>query len=371
MGPKKQTEKDSVIIGQEDENGSFHNEMEHLKQKLLASEEQRNLLENRLRENVREGAVQRDELVLSYQQQLNSVTSDKEQQIRQLEEERDSFRGQINNGNFNHSLGTRPKYDIPLPRPTLFDGKNSWESFIQPFEAMKTACGWNENEQLFRLKNSLRGEASEFAFRQLSDETLSDYTRLKTALATRFQEQRSTSSYLAELENRKFNREKETLAEYVAAIKRLVIRGYATADMDTRETIGLRHFLRGLQDSQAALFIGMHNPKTTDQARELLDNYTSIKDDVKSVRVRNVDVSGKEPYVTETRLQEFGRDLKSSIGKKIDNLASQLNPKQGSDWKQRSTFTNRKKDVICYKCSGKGHYANECRSEESNRKQEN
>ena len=162
---------------------------------------------------------------------------------------------------------------------------------------------------------------------------------------------------MAELENRKYLRERETLAEYVADVKRLVMKGYPTADNATRETINLRHFLKGLQDSQAALFIGMQDPKTIDQARELLDNYTSIRDDVKGPRVRNIDQ--KQEYVTEARLQDFGRDLKSSLGKKIDQLANQM---KGSDKQATTRQYNRNyyKDIVCYNCQLHGHVAGNC-----------
>jgi hypothetical protein len=42
------------------------------------------------------------------------------------------------------------------------------------------------------------------------------------------------------------------LAEYVSDIRKLVIKGYEI----TRETIIIRHFIKGLQDQQAALNIG-------------------------------------------------------------------------------------------------------------------
>ena len=43
---------------------------------------------------------------------------------------------------------------------------------------------------------------------------------------------------------------KEKLADYIADIKKLVIKGNPTADAKTRERINVRHFLKGLTDQQ-------------------------------------------------------------------------------------------------------------------------
>ena len=67
----------------------------------------------------------------------------------------------------------------------------------------------------------------------------------------------------------------------------------------------------------------MKDPKTIEKARTILETYLSLKDEVKgaSARIREVTPAGKpaqSDYVTESRLQAFGRDIKTSLGKKID-----------------------------------------------------
>ena len=52
---------------------------------------------------------------------------------------------------------------------------------------------------------------------------------------------------------------KEKLADYVADIKKLVIKGYPTADAQTREKINVRHFLKGLTDQQMAFLLVLGN----------------------------------------------------------------------------------------------------------------
>ena len=69
---------------------------------------------------------------------------------------------------------------------------------------------------------------------------------------------------------------KDSLTEYVPDIHRLVMRGYPTADAGTRESIALRHFLKGLPDQQTVVSIGMTNPKTLEEARTDVNNFMSL-----------------------------------------------------------------------------------------------
>ena len=95
-----------------------------------------------------------------------------------------------------------------------YDGKTSWQSFIWPFKSLAAACRWSEDEKLFRLTNSLRDDAAEYAFAQLSSDVVNSFELLELALDARFAEKRTAASYLASLEAHKLQ-PKEMLSEYV------------------------------------------------------------------------------------------------------------------------------------------------------------
>ncbi len=118
-----------------------------------------------------------------------------------------------------NSTSSTGGYHIPLPRQMTFDGKTTWQSFILPFKSLADACGWSEEEKLFRLSNSLRDDAAEYAFAQLTHDVVNSFELLELALDARFAEKRTTASYLATLEARKLQ-PKEKLSEYVADIKK-------------------------------------------------------------------------------------------------------------------------------------------------------
>ena len=86
---------------------------------------------------------------------------------------------------------------------------------------------------------------AKFAFSPLNEDVLKCYDLQEQALATRYREQKTLASYLAELESRKLG-QKEKLAEYASDIKGLALKSFPTADSNTRETINLRLFLKGL-----------------------------------------------------------------------------------------------------------------------------
>ena len=342
---------------------------------------------------------ERSEVIKQYQEELNEIVATKEATIEMLKdnfrqkcmeiEERyqttgrgispDQNEGNINSQRLRESQGKGNAYDVPFPRQLIFDGKISWDSFVKPFESLARSCLWTEEDKLFRLVSSLRGDGAEYAFNQLSQQTLQSYEALKYALEVRFKERRTASSYLNELEGRKYQA-KEKLSEYAADIRRLVIKGYPTANEETRETISVRYFLKGLADQQMAVTVGMKEPKTVNEAREMVETYNSLKDDVNRMpkmravqapswqsKGKNFNGSGKRDdrkYVTESEIDQI---VKNAVK---DALKQQEKLFQGNK-RNRS-----KANVECYKCHAFGHYASECDSrkvveEGDNRIQEN
>ena len=250
---------------------------------------------------------------------------------------------------------------VPLPKQIMFDGSNSWESFIIPFESLAKACGWDDSECLFRLTSSLRGDAAEYAFGQLPPETVSSFDAFKCALELRFKERRPPTLYLAQLEARRLESSEDT-SVYIASLRRLVIKAYPTADEVTRETIVLRHFLRGLQDQNTAVAVGMSGPKTVEDARVALEMYSSLRDDSPRLsKVRQVTASNDKVY-NESDISKLTKQLDKLFGE-----YSRSNEGDVSDVKLDITSPRRdQRTVECYSCHEFGHYASECKEMKKN-----
>ncbi len=311
---------------------------------------------------------------------LTKQADDFELQINQLQEEKYLAQkeakelkerlGQQNDQIHNSSMQNVPTQSeagsmhIPLPRQSEYDGKKPWERFIKQFKALSHACGWSEEETRFRLVNSLRDEAAEYAFEVLPGHILNSVDLLQQALQERFGERKTTNAYLSLLENKKLA-PKETLSEYAADIRRLVSKGYPTADGQTHETIALRHFIKGLTDQNMIVAVGMKDPKTLDDARAAVEMYLSLKDEMGKPITRNIRaVASKDPeehteekkpeasanYVTTAQFEE----LLASLDGRFRGLAKLLNGnKQKAGNKNDSSFR-------CYQCDGTGHYARNC-----------
>jgi len=382
MPPKKSADKtvddgDSVL--------SLQQEVDALKQQLMTADEQYAEEIEKSNERQRVAAQTHDDLHIHYQRRISSMLQNRDNNMAQMQDEIDQLRSRLRsavtmpisgddmsanvlssgmaappptvaNSMDGIELNDRShgeKFNVPLPRQHVFDGKSSWDSFSKPFEAVARSCGWSESDKLFRLTSSLRGEAAEFAFNQLTPKTLSAYVSLKYALEVRFKERRTASSYLNELESRRYT-PKEKLLEYAADVKRLVLKGYPTADEETREAISVRCFLKGFQDQNMAVAVGMKDPQTVNDAREMIETYNSLKDDVgrgQKVNVRAIQPGKQAKNASPMTEQDIRRIVLEVL-------------KQHRESEKREKLDKRpvmsKVNIECFKCHQLGHYANEC-----------
>ena len=379
MGPKKNDTQD------------INDELIMLRDRLVAANVQNNELENKFHEQLTETRLERENLIRDYHD-AQRTNKEKDGLLLQMQNEIADLKRQMQNNqplgqndNVMYTASRVPidleqtriqcesptprrrfnnqgaRYDVPLPGQMLFDGKGPYECFIRPFKTLAQTCGWDDREKAFRLINALRGDAADFVFNQLDSDEQNSFRALEHVLESRFKERRSTSSYLAELDNRRLMA-REKAVEYVMDIKKLVRKAYPTADDLTLNTINIRHFLKGIGDQQIALAIGMKEPRSIDEAGELLEMYHSLKEEsskTQSPRVRVVKPDKKEPkYVTEAKFNDFRKE----IDEKFNEILSLI-----KDEKKQQPENNdrrfRKRDatnIECFKCHAFGHYANSC-----------
>ena len=314
---------------------------------------------------------------------------DLEQEIQRLERELDYANRQIHETQSGQEANSQdyttmedgdhrepniPRVTVSLPPQENYDGHGRpWESFISSFRSLASTCKWNEREQRFRLLACLRGDAADFVFQQLGEEIVADFDKLTAALESRFGCRKSASTFVSQLESRRLG-VKESIADYAADIRRLATFGYPTADASTLDTIATRHFLRGLGDNNMSMAIGMHEPKTLQQAREIAERYHHLREE--AVRsnsrggVRSIS-SSDSTAVTEEKLVGIERRLMSNIEDKIAKLSEEIRKLRSDSYESRPTYGQSRQTrgrpqarssfpPRCYECQELGHIARNC-----------
>ena len=264
----------------------------------------------------------------------------------------------------------RPRVTVSLPPQEHYDGhQRPWESFIFSFRSMAATCEWDEREQRFRLLACLRGDAADFVFQQLSAEVVNDLDQLIVALEGRFAARKTPSAFVSQLEARRLGA-KETIAEYAADIRRLTTFGYPTADHATLEMIATRHFLRGLGDNSMSMTIGLQEPKTLQEAREIAERFHHLREETIRNNPRSVRAvsSSESNVVNDEKLVSLERRLLSNIDNKITQLSEDIRKQlqhggresrtgQGQ-WRGRPQA--RSSPIRCFECREEGHIARNC-----------
>ena len=163
----------------------------------------------------------------------------------------------------------------------------------------------------------------------------------------------------------------ETLEEYASRVRRLVGKVYPEMiGTILGEGITIEHMIGGLADQNLVYDILTKHPRTVEDALDLVCLHESCKGFQKrrsGVRMLTMEDPDCEPddqptlvnrvngklYVTEERLNQFGREL-------WDALKGSSNQYCGNRNSQRPRNDEWKKQVECYQCTEIGHIALEC-----------
>ena len=258
-----------------------------------------------------------------------------------------------------------PKQQLPI-----FKGKGEWRVFWLQFERVARRYQWDSETTLDRLVSCLKEDALEYFAEQPYDVQHNLHMTV-ASFVRRFDDRRLPETYRAQLQTMKKNTS-ESLVEYAAKVRKQVSKAYpGIAGSRLIEDLTIEHLVGGLSDSTLMYDVLTKRPKTVEETLDLLQWHESCKGAMKKkVGVRKVgfsvddedldeDVStrrvGNKSYVTEDRMNQFGRELREGLLTDLKSTLSEQTKKRpvGRDamWKQSKE---------CYYCKELGHFSREC-----------
>ena len=300
------------------------------------------------------------------EQEIKRLERELEDANRQLPHEYENDYPHVEENNKRGARTTPARVTVNLPPQEQYDGRGRpWEGFIFSFRSLAEACQWDEKEQRFRLLACLRGEAADFAFQQLSADVVNDLDKLIVALEGRYAARKTPTAFVSQLESRRLG-SKETISDYAADIRRLTTFGYPTADAATMEMIATRHFLRGLGDNSMSMTIGMQEPKTLQEARDIAERYHHLREEA----ARNTPRSGirsisssESTTVTEEKLVSFMSNLETRIAQLSADIRAQFRQGNNDSRQYQGQFGDRSRSrapLRCHECQELGHIVKNC-----------
>ena len=274
------------------------------------------------------------------------------------------------------------------PRPVLpvFNGRHKWESFIIRFQLIADRFDWGKRRQVEEMILCFRDDALIFAS-QLPQYLREDLDSLCKEMDKRFGDHTLPETYRRNLRTiRKSNT--ENYQKFAARVAECVRKAFPGINDILFNKLCVEHLLNGIPDQGVAYDVITKRPKTIDEAINLLTWHESCKrglyrrdtdipyqDDIYSDSDdrdnQNVDVRrvNHKRFMTEERLQQFGRELRDDITKNVtksvtENITNTIRQVVREEIKTAQNYGTQRgtsnKIVTCYACHAEGHISRNC-----------
>ena len=267
-------------------------------------------------------------------------------------------------------LRPRPNYgqgDFTAPKVNLptFNGKTDWEAFWVQFEFFCQRYNWDQTEKMSQLMSSLRDIAMQYVAR-LPVIHRSSYDQLVDALKLRFGDHVLPETHRATLQTIRKNA-KEELHEFASRVCDQVSKAYpGLVGSQLHTDLTIETIVNGLQDPSLVYDVLTKKPKSVREAVDMIAWHDCCKGtsrkrsgirqvaDTEEYDVRRVN---DKKFVTEERLNSFGRGLQESL---IESM-KELFEKQGNKNAKFAPRNNHAKPtLLCFKCNSPNHLMAKC-----------
>ena len=250
----------------------------------------------------------------------------------------------------------------PVQKPTIFDGRSSWEAYVTQFEIVAEINQWDGPDKAAFLATSLRGPALT-VLSNLPSESRVHYPSLLAALESRFGNKRQSELHRMKLRNR-VRRRDETLPELAEDIKRLARLAYPEAPIEVLETLTKDQFIDALYDDEIRLRVAQARPTTLRAALGIaleIESFSlAARRRGRPVRTVHETTTNTECFVdpqeeTVKRNSEFLAEMK----KMTSELREVVRSVKGKGRNQDGSPPRGKRK--CWTCGSEDHLQRDCR----------
>lgn len=242
----------------------------------------------------------------------------------------------------------RPYRDEPRVELPKFNGRTGWQAFWIQFQMVARRYMWEEETKCENLILCLVDDAIDYVS-QLREDTLYDYQALVEALQRRFGDRTLAATHRAKLSTLTKNAN-ESMQQYASRVTRAVSRAFPGIDDTPLSTqLSIEYMMKGLPDTELAYDVLTKKPQTIEEALDMVAWHECCKPKPRSIRNLHTEYPFEQVeadpvevrrindkrFVTEERLQQFGRELKDGIVNALGGPKSGADSKKGDAPRQR------------------------------------
>ena len=173
-----------------------------------------------------------------------------------------SSRGGSRSSENNQAAPRGPQTKLPT-----YEGKEEIEVFLVPFERLAERYNWTETEKIDRLYKSLKGKAMWYVC-SLPKAMTANYISIRDSLTKRFGRKDPPATVRRKLAE--IRQKGESNDEFGEEVRRLITQAYPGTDLEMQDQLAAESFLRGYRNSRIAYDVLNRNPKTLNEAIELV-----------------------------------------------------------------------------------------------------